>query len=779
MADSGFIGLIPHYGDDPFAEPQSPPPSPDYNPLQLTVTPAAQYQGQGGNEYTPQGYQPPLNITPPPPLEESYLDKIKQFEGFEPSGKWDYHQYSNGYGTRAAYPGEVIDRETADYRLRREINTAGNAVDSMFPGLQRGTRASLVELTHNTGTAWMDEGLGDAVRNRDWDKAKKLFLQYNHAGGQQLEGLKQRRIVGASWMDDETPPAPPEGVTSKQSPQFVQDANGNSYPAHPVDYDPWEAAAENPYGPAHNQWPSPVEDYDPFQRAAVRVRESVQPSAGRAYGPTAQAVSSSMLPQTPLDVGLMAAGGPYGRITKFLAPMAGYMLTPDEAQAGVGGTIKKGAGTLADVLLGKFKTSKPKEILDKLQSTGGYTVHLGSGEVPKEGLMVGKYANTDPRNTVMEAGTKPKDLEAIAQKNAEVYERPNMYFGSWRDPDTGKMYFEPAQRFGQKEIRKATKFGERTSQISGWNTGAGASFPIGNWEDFIKGPEFKQRMLDMAQEGRNYLSQFPTKEWWDMRGSPFERAYGTENLPQVAGFTSATAPMSDPVTNLRVMSEYMRRHIKGEPIVQPDWRAPAGNQWLAEGRQMPMEASREANLERAQAGEIVSGDKVSEENKAMLGDPNAVVLDRHWARLGEKPSAGIFTETQEGTFGDKTYPITKQVVTDAARELGRDPRDFSADVWTGIRERLRKYAELYGTKYKKGAVKGESKSYADIVDDLMASKAAFRGMSQPEFEQRLRAGDDNLLSWVLATPIGASAFHSWVRSSGGGGSAPPIGAGRT
>src|SRR3974390_865780 len=537
---------------------------------------------------------------------------------------------------------------------------------------------------------------------------------------------------------------------------------------------PLDITPQNQYGPAHQDWPSPVANYTPEQRAAIRVRESVQPSRGRAYGPTAEAVSSTVIPQTPLDVGLMAAGGPYSKLFRFLAPMAGYALTSDEAQAGVGGGIKKGAKTLADYLLGKFESSQPQEVVNKLRDQGGYSVHLGTGEVPQEGLMVGKYANTDPRNTVLEPGSTPSDLEAVARKNAKLYERPDIYFSSWRDPETGKMYFEPSQRFGQDELRKATKFGERTGQISGYNTQAGETFPIGNWEQFVTGtgphgPEFKNRMFEMAKEGRDYLSQFPAKEGWAMHGGPFERAWGAENLPQAAGFTGATAPNSSPAENLRVMSEYMRRHIKGEPVIQPDWRAGPGNQWLAEGKQMPMEKARVGNLTKAAAGKYneLGGDKVRNEAKAMMGDPNAVVLDRHWARIAEKPSAGVFTNVQEGMIRGDEYETTKKAVTEAAKELGRDPRALSADVWTGIRERLKKYAELYGVKYKKGAVTGESKSYADILDDLIASKAEFRGMSRGDFEKRLRAGDDNLLSWVLTTPIGAGAFYSILRTGKG------------
>ena len=37
-----------------------------------------------------------------------------------------------------------------------------------------------------------------------------------------------------------------------------------------------------------------------------------------------------------------------------------------------------------------------------------------------------------------------------------------------------------------------------------------------------------------------------------------------------------------------------------------------------------------------------------EEALALTGDPNAVVLDRWWARLGEKIKDGIFTASREG-----------------------------------------------------------------------------------------------------------------------------------
>ena len=50
-----------------------------------------------------------------------YLDTIRRFEGFTDRAQWDYAQHTNGYGTRALYPGEVIDKAEAERRFQSEI----------------------------------------------------------------------------------------------------------------------------------------------------------------------------------------------------------------------------------------------------------------------------------------------------------------------------------------------------------------------------------------------------------------------------------------------------------------------------------------------------------------------------------------------------------------------------------------------------------------------------------------------------------------------------------
>ena len=129
-----------------------------------------------------------------------YLDAIRKFEGFTPQATWDYAQLSNGYGTRARYAGEVIDRAEAERRFRAEISEARSVVEKAVPHVDEGTKAALTSLTYNAGTAWIDSGLGEAVRRGDLDDAREIFQKYNKAGGEVLPGLVSRRSQEALWI---------------------------------------------------------------------------------------------------------------------------------------------------------------------------------------------------------------------------------------------------------------------------------------------------------------------------------------------------------------------------------------------------------------------------------------------------------------------------------------------------------------------------------------------------------------------------------------------------
>lgn len=129
-----------------------------------------------------------------------YLDSIRAFEGFTERAQWDYAQHSNGYGTRALFPGEIIDRAEAERRFQSEIASARAIVERHAANADEGTKAALTSLTFNAGEKWTRDGLGDAVRRGDLQAVRSIFLEYNKAGGKLLEGLAARRAAEAEWI---------------------------------------------------------------------------------------------------------------------------------------------------------------------------------------------------------------------------------------------------------------------------------------------------------------------------------------------------------------------------------------------------------------------------------------------------------------------------------------------------------------------------------------------------------------------------------------------------
>lgn len=120
---------------------------------------------------------------------------VMGFEGFTPRASWDYKQHSNGYGTRARYPGEVIDQNEARQRLATELESARNSVAQKFPNLQPHQQDALTSFTYNVGPAWMSQPtrLASAVASGDHTTAAEVMKEYNKAGGQVLPGLASRR----------------------------------------------------------------------------------------------------------------------------------------------------------------------------------------------------------------------------------------------------------------------------------------------------------------------------------------------------------------------------------------------------------------------------------------------------------------------------------------------------------------------------------------------------------------------------------------------------------
>jgi hypothetical protein len=471
---------------------------------------------------------------------------------------------------------------------------------------------------------------------------------------------------------------------------------------------------------------------------------------------------SDTIAMSPIGLPIMGAegGGLFGQgaANNNYGQMAGGTLL---GALGIAPEVKKGAGLLSDLVkqeegLGMFKSTKPSEIYNKTLANGGYSVNVPTGLIPENGLMMGMYKNTDPRNKVLDKLTK-KDIEQQYIDNKKALDQLDNYFGTWHDPESSKTYLDVSKRFEPKDIRGVVKFGEKTGQIAGYNVGKGESFPVGNWNEFIKSPEYAQRLHDLNKTGMDYLSNHPTVNWWDLKNTPLADIYGLndpEKLNKLAGYLAATSPVSDVPRNARIASEYMRRDIAGEPIIQKDFRMPENSVFETVGNMMPMETGRANNLIAASKGNLneLSKEKVRNMGLALTGDPNAIVLDRHYANLSEKPSENIFTGNQKGVFpSGKPYADLSAIIANQANIAGLTPRDFSANVWTGYRHKAQTEGNVFGQKTAGAGIQGESKSIADTMLDQIKTKAEKLNIPYNEMVKKLKSGEISLLG-IMGIP---------------------------
>jgi hypothetical protein len=292
------------------------------------------------------------------------------------------------------------------------------------------------------------------------------------------------------------------------------------------------------------------------------------------------------------------------------------------------------------------------------------------------------------------------------------------------------------------------------------------------------------------------------KDWWDIYGSDLERVYGKERVRPLAALLATTSSGSPPVENLRAASEYMRRLIKGEDIIQPGFRIPetavgyigkrkAGKPYsdIASsmsgiGKKMPKEAGgRTPNLLKVQEGwraleggdprladqsfTDLNDDKVNDMFHALTGELVGV-FDRHWAKLAEAPERGILAETGANVLkGSKvsgkvgSYALIENAVRSAAKDAGVPLPVYSAQVWEGIRHTIRSGKPLFGTMYKAEAIPEIVGGFPGIFQKVVEQKAKLWGLTVPQFEAKLRSGDAELLGAILATPIGMAAWRQW------------------
>ncbi len=159
-----------------------------------------------------------LNPTSPTKVDSSEISEdlvnfIKSKEGFTPKAKWDYKQWSVGYGTKS-FEGETITEAEADRRLREEVAKSQKSV--IDHALKHGYNwdqkkiDALTSFAYNLGPGALNQLTAGGTRS-DEEIAKKL-LEYNKVrkGTELVEekGLTTRRTQEFAMFAGTTQQAP-------------------------------------------------------------------------------------------------------------------------------------------------------------------------------------------------------------------------------------------------------------------------------------------------------------------------------------------------------------------------------------------------------------------------------------------------------------------------------------------------------------------------------------------------------------------------------------------
>jgi GH24 family phage-related lysozyme (muramidase) len=132
-------------------------------------------------------------------LTELMLFSLKHFEGFIEKTKWDFKQYTNGWGTKGKKD-EIITIEEADKRFEENLDKYFCKIAEEYPHLKEGQLVATVMLSYNVGpNAIIKSNITDNLLDKG---VKPPFEKWNKAGGNVLSHLIQRRTFESQVWDN-------------------------------------------------------------------------------------------------------------------------------------------------------------------------------------------------------------------------------------------------------------------------------------------------------------------------------------------------------------------------------------------------------------------------------------------------------------------------------------------------------------------------------------------------------------------------------------------------
>lgn len=118
---------------------------------------------------------------------------LPKFEGFLPHPKWDYRQYTWGYGTRAPGPTGTITREQALEEMRQYLWNDYHYLSKLISRPLNGHQwAALLSFSYNLGRGNADNLVNNINSGND-AALKTQWLLYDMAGGMHDPDILERR----------------------------------------------------------------------------------------------------------------------------------------------------------------------------------------------------------------------------------------------------------------------------------------------------------------------------------------------------------------------------------------------------------------------------------------------------------------------------------------------------------------------------------------------------------------------------------------------------------
>ncbi len=118
---------------------------------------------------------------------------IASLEGFVSTSRWDYKQYSWGYGTAAPGPNMTITESQARAEMLTHVQSD---YDYLLPlitvSLNTNQWAALLSFAYNEGKGNADNLVAN-INAQDWPALGEQWLKYVYAGGNYNAGLAARR----------------------------------------------------------------------------------------------------------------------------------------------------------------------------------------------------------------------------------------------------------------------------------------------------------------------------------------------------------------------------------------------------------------------------------------------------------------------------------------------------------------------------------------------------------------------------------------------------------